>query len=162
MRCTTCQIKATQVRRAITRLECAKELPVTGETVDRAVEHMVTIVDVLRRERALEDDALLDVWHLAGALELVEDHLAICREHSLPVVMWTQVRRVDEHVERFAIGWRGGRLATSRRGEIARRVRRRLAFLVDVFELLVRIAAEDKVVMREMIVALLQAEVEHH
>ena len=118
-------------------------------------------MDVLRRERALEDDARLDVGHLAGALELFQDHAAIRGQHLFPIVMRAQIRRVDEHVERFAAGGRGAGLGAGRRGEVAGRVGRGLALLVDEIELLVRIAAEDEVVMREVLVALVQAEVEH-
>ncbi len=75
--------------------------------------------------------------------------------------MRPQIRRVDEHVERFAARRRGAGLGEGRRGEVARRVGRGLAFFVDEVELLVRVAAEDEVVMREVFVAFVQAEVEH-
>ena len=98
---------------------------------------------------------------LAGALELFQNDAAIRGQHFLPVVMRAQIRRVDEHVERFAAGGRGGGFGAGGRREIAGRVGRGLALLVDPVELLVRVAAEDEVVMREMLVAFVQAEIEH-
>ena len=47
------------------------------------------------------------------------------------------------------------------RREIARRIGRGLALFVNPLELLVRVAAENEIVMREVLVALVQAEVEH-
>src|SRR3712207_7763046 len=50
---------------------------VAGEAVDGAVQHLVALMDVDRRQRALGDDALLDVLHPRGALQLVEDGLPV-------------------------------------------------------------------------------------
>ena len=96
------EVEALHAARAVARLEGAEEGAVRGEAVDRAVQHLVALVDVLRRQRALDHDALLDVLQAGGALELVEDHLAVGGEHPRPVLAGAQMRRVDQHVERLA------------------------------------------------------------
>ena len=161
MRGTTGEIQAAEIGGTIARLERAEEFAVAREPVDRAVEHVVTVVNILRRERAFEDDALFDVRHLPGALELLDDHVAVGGQHLLPVVMRAQVRGMNQHVEGFSAGRRGGLLAARGRRQIAGRIRRRLALLVNPVELLVRVPAEDEVMMREMVVAFLQPEIEH-
>ena len=148
------EIEAAHLPAAVAGLEGAHELAVARQPVDRAVEHLVAVVDVLRREMALDDDALLDVAHAGRALELVEDRLPIGREHLRPVVMRAKIRRVDENVERLAALRRDARIGRGRRREIAGRIRRRLAPAIDVVELLLRIAREHEIVVEEVIVAL--------
>src|SRR5690606_23718472 len=75
------EIEALEIGRAVAGFEGTEEFSMARQTVDRAVEHMVTIMNVLRRERALEHDALFEVWHLAGGFELIEDHLR-SEEHT--------------------------------------------------------------------------------
>ena len=55
------EVEAAHLPAAVAGLEGAHELAVARQAVDRAVEHLVAVVDVLRREVALDDDALLDV-----------------------------------------------------------------------------------------------------
>ena len=109
------EVEAAQVGAAVAGLEGAEKFSVARETVDRAVEHVVAVVDVLRRERALEDDARFDVRHSAGALELFQNDAPILGQHLFPIVMRAQIGRVDEHVERFAAGRRGAGLGARRR-----------------------------------------------
>ena len=131
------------------------------QAVDRTVEHVVAVVDVLRRERPFEDDVSLEVFHAGCALEFLDDPAAVWREHLRPVVMGPQVGRVHEHVERLAPGGRDAGFGDGRRADIAGRVGGRLTAAVDHLELLVRIVREDEVVVDQLFVALVEAEVEH-
>ena len=68
------------------------------DAVDRPIQHAVTIVNIIRRERALEDDALLNILKARSALQLVQNHLAIGGEHLRPVMLRAQKGRVHEHI----------------------------------------------------------------
>ena len=96
------EVQAAQVGAAVARLERPEPLAVTREPVDRAVEHAVAVVDVLRRQAASKTmrDSMSGIWPVR--LELFQDDAAVLGQHPFPVVMRTQIRRVDEHVERFA------------------------------------------------------------
>ena len=155
------KIQPADLAAAVRRLERAEQPAVARQPVDGAVEHAVAVVDVLRRQGPLEHDAVLEVGHARRALELVEDHPPVVRQHGVPVVVRPQVRRVDEDVERLAAGRRDAGLGAGRRGEIAGRVRGRLAAAVDPVELLLGVAREDEVVVQQVLVAAVQAEVEH-
>ena len=117
-------------------------------------------MDVLRGEGGLEDDAVFDVGEAGGALELVEDDLAVGGEHLRPVVVRAEVGGVDEDVEGFAAGGCAGGIGRGGGGEVAGGVGRGLAEVVDGVELLVGVAGEDEVVVGEVVVALVEAEVE--
>ena len=79
----------------------------------------------------------------------------------LPVMMRPEVGGVDEDVKCFAsLGGRGW-VGLRRRGEIAGWVGGRFAKVVDGVELVVGVAREDKVVVGELLVAAIEAEVEH-
>ena len=155
------QIKSAQVRGAIAGLERAEKPPVAGQSINRAVQDMIAVVDVLRCERPLENDALLDVRHVAGALEFFKDDFAIGRQHFLPIVMRPQIRRVHQDVKRLAAGGRGAGFGASGRREITGRVGRGFALLVDEIKLLVGVAAEHEIVMRQMLIALVQTQIQH-
>ena len=64
---------------AVGWLEGAVPGAVAGRAVDRALQHVVAVVDVLRRQGGLGDDVLAQVVHAGGAGQLVEDHLAAPR-----------------------------------------------------------------------------------
>ncbi len=155
------EIEAAQIGAAVAGFESAEKFSVAGESVDRAIEHVVALVNVLRREGALENNARFDVWHLAGSLELFQNDAPILGQHFFPIVMRAQIGRVDEHVERFTARGRRAGFGASGGCEIARRIRRGLALLVNPIELLVRIAAENEIVVGKVIVTLVQPEVEH-
>ena len=112
------------------------------------------------RQPALDLDPLFDVVQPGRRLELVEDRLAIARVDGLPVVVGPQVGRVDQDVEGLAAGRGDLGLGGGRGADVAGRVGRRLALAVDEVELLVRVAREDEVVMQEMLVAAVEAQVE--
>ena len=58
-------------------------------------------------------------------------------------------------------GRRHVRFGPGRRREVARRIGGGFAVSVDRLELILRVAGEDEVVMREMLVGTIEAEVEH-
>ena len=105
--------------RAVRRLERPEPLAVARQAVDRAVQHAVAVVDVLRRQRRLEDDAALRCPASARSSSACS---RITRRYSgsicRPVVVRPQVRRVDQDVQRLAAR-RGGRRA--RCGPVAAR-----------------------------------------
>ena len=160
------EVEAFDERAAVGGLERAHELAVRRQAVDRAVEHAVAVVDVLGRQGPLEDDAVFEVGHAGGAFELVEDGLTVGAEELAvagPVLPGAEVGRVDQDVERLAAG--RGHLArllgAGGGGEVGGGVGRGDAFLVDRLELLMRVAAEDEVVVGEVFVGPVEAEVEH-
>ena len=156
------QVEPGDVGAAVGRLERPGESPVTGQAVDGAVEHAVAVVDVLRGQPALDLIRLLDVVEPRGGLELLEDRLAVAGIEGLPVVMGPQVGRVHQDVEGLAAGRGDLRLGGGRGTDVAGRVGRRLALAVDDVELLVRIAREDEVVMEQVVVTAVEAQVEDH
>src|ERR1700744_5517747 len=108
-----------------------------------------------RGKRALKDDAVLNVGEARGALELIKDHLAIGREHSGPVMPWPQKWGVHQNIKRIA-AWRCSRRIGNRSGrEIAGWIRRRRGEVVNVVNLFLRIAGENKVMVGQMLVAFL-------
>ncbi len=143
---------------AVRRLERADPLAVARQAVDRPVQHAVAVVDVLRRQRRLVHDPLLEVRHLPGRLQLVEDDVGgtpAASASSRGAAAGTACGRARTAPRRPA-----GRSPGSVRGggrEVARRVRGRLALAVDEVELLVRVAREDEVVVQQVVVGLVQA-----
>ncbi len=73
-----------------------------GDAVNRAIQHLVSLVDIDRRKRALKDDAVFNVGEARSALELIENHLAIGGEHLRPVMLWPQKWGVHQNVECIA------------------------------------------------------------
>ena len=67
------QVEALQVGTGIGRFEGAVPAAVAGDAVDRSVQHLVALVNIDRRERALKDDAIFNVREAGGALELVRE-----------------------------------------------------------------------------------------
>ena len=132
-----------------------------GKAVNRAIQNVVAVMDILRRQRVFEHDAVFEVGHAAGALELVEDDLAIRRKHFLPVMLRSQIRCMNQDVKRLAAFGRSAGFTASRRREVTGWVGRGFTFFVDEIKLLVRVAAENKVMMGEMFVTFVQPEIEH-
>jgi hypothetical protein len=69
---------------------------------------------------------------------------------------------MHQDVQGFATGRCAGGIGRSGGGEVAGWVRRRLAQRIDVVKLLMRIARKHKVMMRQMVIALVEPEVKHH
>ena len=133
-----------------------------GQAIDRAVEHVVAIVDVLRSECSFKHDVLLKILHAGRLLQFLDDPPAVGGEHLRPVVMGTEVGSVDQHIERLAPRWRHPRLSDRRCADIAGGIVGRFATAIDRGEFLVRIGREDKVVVDELLVALVEPEIEHN
>ena len=162
MGCPSRQVQPLQIGTDIGRLKSSVPTAVAGDSVNCSIQHLVSMVNINRRERTLKDDPLFNISQARGALELVENHLAIGGKHLCPVMLRTQKRRVHQHVERITAHRRGGWIGDRSGGEITGRVRRRIGEIVDVVKLLVRIAGKDKIMMRQMLVALIKAEIKHH
>ncbi len=156
------EVKPLHVGAAVRRLERAVDRAVAGDAVDRAVQHVIAFVDVLRRQRALHHDALLDVGHPSGALELLDDRAAVARQHFAPVVMRAQIGRVHQDIERLAAPRRHARLRARGRADVTGRIGRRLAAAIDVFELLMRIVREHEIMVQHVVVGPVEAEIQHH
>ena len=75
------QVEALQVRTGIGWFEGSIPTAVAGDAVNRSVQHSVSLVNIDGRERALKNDAFFNVDQTGGALELVENHLAIRGKH---------------------------------------------------------------------------------
>ena len=69
---------------------------------------------------------------------------------------------MDQHIKRLATLGRHARISARRCRQIGGGVRRRLATLVDGVELLLRVAGEDEIMMAQMLIALVQAKIEHN
>ncbi len=67
-------------------------------------EDAVAVVDVLRGQPWLEDDALLQVVQAGGRGQLVEDRPAVGGKQPVPVVVRAEIGRVDQDVEGLAAG----------------------------------------------------------
>ena len=81
-----CQIESFDIGTGIGRLERSIPPPVTGKAVDRPMKHLVSLMDIDRRERPLEDNTLLNIGKPRGALQLVEDDLAVTRKDPGPIM----------------------------------------------------------------------------
>src|ERR1700749_4531867 len=75
------QIETLQVRTGVGGFEGPVPTAVTGDAIDRAIQYLVSLMNVERSERLLKNDAFLYVDQAGGALQFVENHLAISGEH---------------------------------------------------------------------------------
>ena len=55
MRRSASQVQTGKIRTAVARLKGAEEPPMAGQSINRSLQHMIPLVNVLRREGALEN-----------------------------------------------------------------------------------------------------------
>src|SRR5581483_5402179 len=140
-------VKALYVGTAIGRLEGPQPAPVGGNAVDGAIQDAVALMDVSRCQPALDDNTIDDVRQSTRATQLFEDRLAIGWEQAIPVVMRTEVRRVDQHVEGLSSRESDTRLGPGRGAHVAGRIGCGFATPVDGFELLLGVVGENEVMV---------------
>src|SRR5262245_63157941 len=160
MRCAASKIKAANIRATVAGLKCPEKMPVTCQTINGATEHMITAINVSWRQHMFADDPRFEVPHSRGALQLLENHPTILREHPCPVVTWTKIRRMHQHIEGFSARERHGGIGCRWSTYITGGVGSRLAVAIDCSKLPLGIARKDKIVMEEMMISFFQAEVE--
>ena len=132
------------------------------QAVNRAIQHLVAVMDIHRRQLAFADNAAFDVFQPRRALQLVQDFLAIGREHLRPIMMRAKIGRVHQHIKRFPAFRRDRRICARWRGQICGGIGRRFALAIDGIEFFFRIAGEDEIMMRQMFVTAIKPEIEHH
>src|SRR5215217_695563 len=113
----------------------------------------------------LHNNALFQIVQACGALQLVQDGAAVAPEQialGAPIKVGAQTGGMNEDVERLAALWCDAWVSECRCGEVSRWVRGRLALVIDGVELLFRITGEHKVMVEQVIVALLEPEIEHN
>ena len=131
------------------------------ESVDRTVENTVSIVNSFRRQRCFINDRFTQSIESRGALEFIQDHLAVLWQHLLPIMTGSQVWRVNQNVERFAAARCDVGFCYRGSTDIRRWVRGRLSAVVNVVEFFFRITRKDKVVMQQLFVAAIQTQIKH-
>ena len=77
MRGASGEIHARKFAAAVGGLECALPQTMARNSVDRAIQYAIAVMDVLRGQRGFEDDAVFDIGQSRGALQLVENDLPI-------------------------------------------------------------------------------------
>src|SRR5437763_17065370 len=102
MRGSSTQVQTVHVPAAVGWLERTSESAVACYAVNSAIQHAVTIVNILRRQSFFGYDLLFDVFEARCRAELVENYTPIPGKHFLPVVVRPQVRRVNQDIQRFA------------------------------------------------------------
>ena len=106
-------------------------------------------------------DTVFNVFQTGGLLQFFEDHVAVRWKHRLPVMMFSQVRCMDQDVQGLSCSW-GHFVPRERRcTDIAGRVSCGFSLLVDLLKLNMWILTEHKIVMQKVLVFLTQAEVQH-